>query len=389
MCGIEAARLKIAVFVISGAVAGLSGALYVFFYRYVSPAPFDLSASINLLIVCVVGGSGNAFGALLGAIAVTVIEVVLQNVFARGLGLPGQVETLAFGVIMVVILIRWPAGLWALLEEKWPRLVPERVPPIVALKQSGVSQNSDAVVRVSNVTKSFEGLRALGGVSFEIRSHEILGLIGPNGAGKSTLFNIITGLLPPTSGAVTLGGKSLPRPSRLAAHGVTRTFQHVKLVPELSVIENVALGSFYRGRAGFVGGMFGLDAGEEAITFRNAWRALEIVGLDNLAVLPAARLAMGQARMLEIARAIIGQPRLLLLDEPAAGLRTGEKLHLVNILHRLKRQGTSIMIVEHDMDLVMNSVDRVFVLDRGEGLASGSPATVREDPRVIAAYLGA
>jgi branched-chain amino acid transport system permease protein len=169
---------------------------------------------------------------------------------------------------------------------------------------------------------------------------------------------------------------------------VSRTFQHVRIVPERTVLENVAFGAYAQGRSGMIAGMFGLDQAEETATFAKAWRALEIVELDGLAHEPASRLAMGQARLVEVARALVSRPRLLLLDEPAAGLRTGEKLKLVTLLHRLKRAGMSVLLVEHDMDLVMNCVDRVVVLDRGQGLMTGRPDEVRRDERVIAAYLG-
>jgi branched-chain amino acid transport system permease protein len=186
-----------------------------------------------------------------------------------------------------------------------------------------------------------------------------------------------------------MGAPPPARVSDLVLRGVSRTFQHVRIVPERTVLENVAFGAYAQGRSGMISGMFALDRSEEAATFAKAWRALEIVELDGLAHEPAARLAMGQARLVEVARALISRPRLLLLDEPAAGLRTGEKLKLVTLLHRLKRAGMSVLLVEHDMDLVMNCVDKVVVLDRGQGLMTGHPDEVRRDERVIAAYLGA
>jgi branched-chain amino acid transport system ATP-binding protein len=178
------------------------------------------------------------------------------------------------------------------------------------------------------------------------------------------------------------------RVSNLVDRGVSRTFQHVRVVPERTILENAAFGAYAQGRSGMVSGMFGTDRTEEAATFAKAWRALEIVELDGLAHEPASRLAMGQARLLEIARALVSRPRLLLLDEPAAGFRTGEKMKLVTLLHRLKRGGMSVLLVEHDMDLVMNCVDRVVVLDRGQGLVTGVSDDVRRDERVIGAYFG-
>lgn len=386
--GADTVRLKLMIFVTAGAVAGLAGALYAFYYRFLSPAPFGLSASINLLIACVLGGVASPFGAILGAVTITVLETLLQNVVARALGLSGNVEMIVFGVILIAVLLKWPGGIWSAISRFWPQYIVDRSSRNVELAPAPQDKDSD-ILTVTGIGKSYDGLRALRDVSFSVAAREIVGLIGPNGAGKSTTFNIVTGLTLPSTGSVKLMGDEPPaKVSMLVGIGVTRTFQHVKLIPTLSVLENVAFGAYSQGRAGILAGMFGADRAEEAATFAKAWRALEIVDLEDLAHSPASLLAMGQARLVEVARALVSRPRLLLLDEPAAGLRTGEKLKLVTLLHRLKRSGTSVLLVEHDMDLVMNCVDRVIVLDRGAGLAQGTPDSVRADPRVISAYLG-
>jgi len=387
--GVDVARMKFLIFVIAAMLAGLSGGLYAFYFKFLSPAPFGLTASINLLIACILGGAVHPFGAVLGAVAVMVLETLLQNTVARAFGLSGHVEMIAFGIILVGVLLKWPGGIWSAVERFWPTfkvIKPERNVELAPF----VRQAEGELLTLQSIGKNFDGLRALDNVSFSVRSREIVGLIGPNGAGKSTVFNIATGFLAPTDGTVALMGGAPPRRlSDLPARGVARTFQHVKLVPNLIVIENVAFGGFSQGRAGIFSGMFGLDRAEEHAVFAKAWRALEIVGLDSLADKPASDLAMGQARLVEVARALMSQPSILLLDEPAAGLRTGEKLKLAGLLQRLKRSGTSVLLVEHDMDLVMNCVDRLIVLDRGRWLASGEPEEIRKNSDVIAAYLGA
>lgn len=386
--GVNTTRLKLNVIVLAAALAGLAGGLYAFFFQFLSPAPFALSASINLLIASVLGG-GHPFGAILGSIGVTVLEIVLQNTIARNLGMSGHVELMVFGIILIAVLLKWPGGLWSAIAPFWPIYAPPKPERNVELAPAG-QVNSTQLLAVDAVGKNFSGLWALRNISFDVSTREIVGLIGPNGAGKSTTFNVVSGLTRPTTGSVRVIGAAPPeKVFQLVERGVARTFQHVKIIPGLTVLENVALGAYQQSKAGFFAGMFGFDKAEEARTLAKAWRALELVGIDSLAHQDAALLAMGQARLVEIARALVCRPNLLLLDEPAAGLRTGEKLQLVSLLHRLKRSGTSVLLVEHDMDLVMNCVDRVIVLDRGSGLASGLPEEVRTDPRVIAAYLGA
>ena len=387
--GVNATRLRLLVFVVAATLAGLSGALYAFYFKFLSPAPFGLPASINLLIACIFGGMAHPFGAVLGAVAISSLEVLLQNTVARMFGLSGNVELIVFGLVLIGVLMRWPGGIWSALQRFWPAFAISRPARNIELTPSKRSTAGEDLLSVTDIAKNFGGLKALQGVSFSVGADQIVGLIGPNGAGKSTTFNIATGLLDPSEGQVLLMGEPPPaRVSDLVHRGVSRTFQHVRIVQERTVIENVAFGAYAQGRSGMLSGMFGFDRSEEAATYAKAWRALEIVELDGLAHEPASRLAMGQARLVEVARALVSRPRLLLLDEPAAGLRTGEKLKLVTLLHRLKRSGMSVLLVEHDMDLVMNCVDRVVVLDRGQGLMTGDPDEVRRDERVIAAYLG-
>ena len=243
---------------------------------------------------------------------------------------------------------------------------------------------------VRGLSKRFAGLVANNAVNLDVKAGEVHALIGPNGAGKSTFFNMISGVDDPTTGTVSLMGQPMAgKPSRAFARlGLGRTFQHVRLLGQRSVLENVALGAHLRGQRGWVAAMLRTDRAEEAALLAEARRQIERCGLLDYIDTPAASLPLGQQRIVEIARALAGQPSLLLLDEPAAGLRHLEKQSLAKLLSQLRAEGLAILVVEHDMEFVMNLADRVTVLEFGTVIASGTPAAVQADPRVLAAYLG-
>lgn len=232
---------------------------------------------------------------------------------------------------------------------------------------------------------------AVNDVSFEVNAAEIVALIGPNGAGKSTTFNLITGILTTTGGRIEVHGKPVDNtpPQEVVKLGIARTFQHVKLVPDMTVLENVAIGAHLRGRSGAITSMLRFDRGDEAKLLAEAARQIERVGLGAEIDQLAGSLSLGQQRIVEIARALCADPELLLLDEPAAGLRHMEKQRLAALLRQLKDSGMSVLLVEHDMGFVMDLADRIVVLDFGTRIAEGFPDAIKTNPDVIKAYLGA
>jgi len=388
--GVDPAALRLQAFLLAGGMAGLAGFLYAHFLRFVNPTPFSLEASIKYLVMAVAGGVGSIPGVLLGSALFTGLEDWLKDLLPLFLGRQGNYETIAYGLVLAAILILAPKGLWPLLERRLPQ-GEGRLPQGEGLPETPLEgKRGEVVLEARGLRKAFGGLLAVNNVSLELRRGEILALIGPNGAGKSTTFNLITGAIPPDAGQVFLLGREITGlpPHRIHPLGLGRTFQHPHLFPELSVLENVALGTYARTRAGFPQVLLGLHGQEEARALATAYRALKRVGLEDLALERAERLPAGQQRLLEIARALASGASVLLLDEPGAGLRAGEKRELARLLKSLAREGYTILLVDHDMDLIMGLADRVVVMNYGEKIAEGTPKEVQRDPLVRAAYLG-
>jgi branched-chain amino acid transport system permease protein len=391
--GVQTPRAKLLVFIYAAVLAGLSGWLYAHFQRAANPTPFGAQAGIEYLFIAVVGGAGYVWGSVLGAAIVVVLKEILQSYLPLVFGGQGQLEIIIFGIMLVVLLQLAPTGVWpwlmSLMSFEFGRKRPDT--SIAPLAQARPAQESGALLQIDNARKQFGGVIAVNNVSFDVQAREIVALIGPNGAGKSTTFNLITGVLTSSGGTISLLGKNIDNapPQEVAKLGVARTFQHVKLVPDMTVLENVAIGAHLRGHAGAIASMLRLDRADEAGLLAEAARQIERVGLSEQINQLAGSLSLGQQRIVEIARALCVDPILLLLDEPAAGLRHMEKQQLATLLRQLRDGGMSVLLVEHDMGFVMDLADRIVVLDFGTKIAEGTPATIKSNPDVIKAYLGA
>jgi ABC-type branched-subunit amino acid transport system ATPase component/ABC-type branched-subunit amino acid transport system permease subunit len=358
--GVQTPRAKLLVFVYAAVLAGLSGWLYAHFQRAANPTPFGAHAGIEYLFIAVVGGAGYVWGAVLGAGIVVILKEILQSYLPYVFGGQSQLETIVFGILLVVLLQLAPTGVWPWLMARLPlkparKLTDTSLPPATRVRAPA---SPATLLQIDKARKQFGGVIAVNDVSFDVQAREIVALIGPNGAGKSTTFNLITGVLTTTGGTITVLGNKVDNapPQEVVKLGVARTFQHVKLVPDMTVLENVAI---------------------------------ERVGLGDQIDQLAGSLSLGQQRIVEIARALCVDPLLLLLDEPAAGLRHMEKQRLAALLRQLRDGGMSVLLVEHDMGFVMDLADRVVVLDFGTKIAEGTPEAIKSNPDVIKAYLGA
>ncbi len=390
--GVQTPRAKLLVFIYAAVLAGLSGWLYAHFQRAANPTPFGAQAGIEYLFIAVVGGAGYVWGGVLGAAIVVILKEILQSYLPYLFHGEGQLETIVFGILLVALLQLAPTGVWPWLMALIPFKLHRKRPDLSLTLPPRASDKAapSVLLQIDHAHKSFGGVIAVNDVSFDVRPREIVALIGPNGAGKSTTFNLITGMLPSSGGTISvLGNKINAAPQEVAKLGIARTFQHVKLVPDMTVLENVAIGAHLRGKAGALASMLRLDRADEAKLLAEAARQIERVGLTAHIDAPAGSLSLGQQRIVEIARALCVDPMLLLLDEPAAGLRHMEKQQLAKLLRELRDGGMSVLLVEHDMGFVMDLADRIVVLDFGTKIAEGAPETIKTNPDVIRAYLGA
>ncbi|HSI59535.1 MAG TPA: branched-chain amino acid ABC transporter ATP-binding protein/permease [Ideonella sp.] len=389
-CGVDTRRLKIHVFVIAAMLASASGWLFAHLQRAINPTPFGLNASLEYVIMLVVGGMGHVWGAVLGAGLMKWLQDQLQVALPALFGSSGHYEVIIFGALLIALLRFAPEGLWPWLSRLAPRPVQRRLAPAAPLQRREAVRAGEPLLVVRDVAKRFGGLVAVDGVGFEVKAGEIMGLIGPNGAGKSTTFNLVTGLLQPSEGQVSFRGRRIERlgPREIASLGIARTFQHVRLVPTMSVLENIALGAYRRSAVGLLAATLRLDRRSEASVLQEAAHAAERVGLAEHLFKPAGSLALGQQRLVEIARALCAGPALLLLDEPAAGLRAFEKQALARLLSELRAQGLGILLVEHDMEFVMQLTNHIVVMVFGRKIAEGAPEAIQAHPAVLEAYLG-
>ena len=388
--GVDLFRIRIIMFLIAALLAGLAGWLYAHMLRFISPSPFDIRPSIEFLLMIMVGGANSVYGAVVGAALVIFFKNWIQDILPHLSRNAGQLEIIAFSVLLILLLQHARGGVMALIDRLFPQQIAQPKAALDGFARRSLPEAGRTLLEVKNLNRRFGGLIAVNDVSFTLKSGEILGLIGPNGAGKSTLFNLISGALPADEGQVVFMGQDITRAhqAEIAHIGIARTFQHVKLRPAMTLIDNVLLGAYTRTCSGFLKCLFRLDREEEAQATRVALDHLTLVGLGDKATELAGNLPLGNQRVLEIARALVADPILIILDEPAAGLRKAEKDALAQQLREIRARGVSILLVEHDMDFVMGLVDRIVVLDFGSKIMEGSPADVRASAAVQEAYLG-
>jgi branched-chain amino acid transport system permease protein len=385
--GIAKPRLLMTVFLFAGALAGIAGGLFSSLQSYITPDAFTFDLSILFFIAILIGGRGSILGPLLGTVILTVLPELAAPLVAW--------STFLYAALLLVIVLAVPGGIADLLDYRNRRPLKQHreIAPRPELLPQLLGEHRDrAAIVLSDIRLNFGGVRAIDGLSLEIRSGEVHGLIGPNGSGKTTALNVISGYYAPSSGRATLNGIDLPfkAPHTRAGYGIARTFQTPRLIGGASVIENVMIGGTYDGEGSFVESMMGLPRHrrDEARIKAAAIRALETVGLDQLAAVRADRLQHSELRFMEIARALMLRPTFLLLDEPAAGLSAEEIRRLGALIKAISRAGTGVLLVEHHADLIFDISDRVTVLNLGKVLAAGTPSEIRLHREVVIAYLG-
>ena len=389
--GIDAFRTRLSLFVVAALLAALSGWLDAHLGRFVSPTPYGAGPGIEYLMMAMIGGAGSLWGAAVGAAVVALLKNAVQDWFPVLFpGVSGSLQIVAFSALFILFLQRSRDGIVPFLARLLPAVRQDAPRPAEPLPRRQQPRAGEVLLDVQGVQRRFGGLVAVNDVSFVVRSGEVVALIGPNGAGKSTMFNLLTGALKANKGRVVFAGREMSRrPQRAVARaGIARTFQHVKLRPRMTLLDNVLLGAHPRLHAGLLAGALTLGRDEEARARAEALRLLERVGLGDRPFELAGNLPLGNQRVLEIARALAADPLLLVLDEPAAGLRRQEKLALAALLRSLRDEQLTVLLVEHDMEFVMGLADRVVVMEFGTVIAQGDPAAVRNDPRVQEAYLG-
>ena len=394
--GVSLVRMKLFAFVLSAAITGLAGALYAVQKTVITPDDFTAEFSIFFLVVVVLGGGGSLWGPALGTLVFFYVPELLDSLRSWRL--------LIYGVVLLLLMRFAPHGLSGAIVALWSALrsrlgAPARprqsvtAAALVTAARAPAPVGAGMAVAVHQVVKRFGGVAALDGVDLDIAAGSVHAIVGPNGSGKTTLLNMISGFYRPDAGSIRLGGVEVVgrSPARIARLYVGRTFQTPKLLPELSASENVMLGGYTAERASGLEVALRLPRArrEQRALEARARRYLEFVGLGERDVAEAGDLSHGQQRLAEIARAMIGTPRLLLLDEPAAGLSLAELDRLGALIDSIRALGVTVVIVEHRLELVASICSRVTVLDRGTVLAGGTPSEVFSNPAVVRAYMGA
>ncbi|SHH75699.1 branched-chain amino acid ABC transporter ATP-binding protein/permease [Pollutimonas bauzanensis] len=375
--GVNTLRVKVIAFTLSAGLAGLGGAFYAAGFAYISPDNFNFARSIEFLTMVLLGGAQSAFGGALGTSLLILLPEWLR--FLK------EVYLAAYGLAVILIMVFLPAGIWGLLRAPFDRRrrksAPVDVAAIAPLDLEIPIVDPAPILSIENVQKYFGGVKAVDGISLEVARGTVHALIGPNGSGKTTTLNVLNGIYKSTGGKIVFDGLDITAmaPHERAGLGIGRTFQNIRLFPAMSVIENVMVGAQRDNNP--------IEPGREALRAR-ALSALKFVDMADKAELIVRNLPYGHQRLVEIARALAGHPKFLLLDEPAAGLNQTEKKGLGELLKRLRGHGLTVFLIEHDIGLIEQVSDRITVLNFGKKIAEGTPVEVLRHPDVIAAYLG-